>query len=272
MKVNCILKACIFGVLILIASMAEAQENAYIEVGATRTQFDYTEFDEQGERLLNEHGYVPGLRLAAGQIVGKYEARIVVESSAGEVLYDGQIQAGSPLLTETDEKFTNIAVEVKQRFGAINGVTPVALVGIGNRKWRRDINSTATTARLYEIYRWSYWMLGAATEWHTGPQSVFGIEGRWLRQINPTIDIYVNGFDELSLDLTSKNNYRLACFFNYRYSQKLSWSVELFWQTWHIGRSNTKPLTSGGALTGFEGTEPNSETFQTGIGISARFR
>ncbi len=255
-----------------VIGLTEEKNNGYIEAGLVRTQFDYTEFDEQDKRLLNEYGYVSGVRLKAGQIVGQREVSIMIESLAGEVLYDGQTQGGSPHLTNTDEELTDIAVEIKYRFDVVYEATPVVLMGVGNRKWRRDINSTATVSGLYEVYQWSYWMLGGAAEWRAGPQSVFGVEGRWLRQVNPTIDVYIPGYDKLSLDLESKNNYRLACFLNYRHSQKLSWSMELFWQTWHLGRSNSKRLTSGGMPTIYSVFEPDSETFQTGIGISARFQ
>ena len=247
--------------------------SGFFEVGITRDYFKYEEFNEQGIFLDGEYGYVDGMKFTLGARNNRFETQLVFEKSNDAVEYDGHLQpSGAPYTTKTDERFTSAAFEAKYRFSSFQYVTPLLLVGMGHREWQRDILPKGNVPGLYEVYRWSYAELGVAAEMRANLHWTITMEGRLRRQINPTIVInFGPTYDDLTLDLGVKNNYRLACVLNYKHSKALSLSMEVYWLTWDIGRSNTKIVTGVGPFAGGQATEPESKTNISGISFSAKF-
>lgn len=257
-------------------SLAVAAEPAVsdvsVGVGVLRDYYNYQEFDEQGEYLDGEFGFMNGVGISVEKKMAEVEMRLSIERSVGSIRYVGQLISGAFYATETDEEIDNFLIEGRFRPKMNEHSMPILLAGLGNRVWRRDIKPSGGVDGLYEEYRWQYGMLGLAAELRANTRWTIGVEGRWYRQLNPKIDVDLGGsYDEVTLDLGSKNNFRLSSLTKYHHSDSMAFEMELYLQTWHIGRSDSGEITGTGPLVGSSVVEPKSETYVTGVHFSAIF-
>jgi hypothetical protein len=143
-------------------------------------------------------------------------------------------------------------------------------VGLGDRKWRRDILATNITSGLVEIYRWNYFTVGGeAIVWQRGQWSA-GIGVSLLRPIRPTMSLDLAGFDAATLNLGSRNSVRVNFPIEFVDGTGRPWTLEPYWKSWRLGRSADQRLTSGGAPTTAIVHEPRSETNIFGVTVSVR--
>lgn len=260
----------IFGLPVTVA--AEAVSYPAVKVGVMRDYYNYQEFDEQGVYLDGEFGFLNGVFISVDKKISEIELSLKYERSIGSIGYVGQLGNGDFYATETDEEINNVVIEGKYKLKGVSDSMPILLFGLGDRVWNRDIKGSGSVSGLNEVYRWKYGMLGAAKQVRANDRWTIGFEGRWFRQINPEIEVDLGGgYDEVTLDLGIKNNFRLSSLITYKHSNALDLEMELYFQTWHIGRGNTGVITGTGSLVGSSVVEPESETYVTGARITAVF-
>ncbi|MDT8383552.1 MAG: hypothetical protein RRB22_03985 [Gammaproteobacteria bacterium] len=242
--------------------------NTYFQLGVSAADFGYQEFDEQNVLLDREDGAIPGMMLEFGIDQGSVSAALRFELADGLVVYDGQTQSGTPIKTETDEKITNLQAVLRYKLKPLSQYDVMLIGGVGQRVWRRDIRATNITSSLLEVYRWQYWMLGASAPlWKSGQWSA-GIDVRWLRPIQPTMSVHLVGYDDIQLDLRSRDSARIG--FPIRIAAQKEWILTPYWEWWQLGRSMDKALTVNGVPTATTVHEPRSDTRIVGITFSVQ--
>lgn len=243
-------------------------DDTYLQLGVSVQDFGYKEYDDQGVLLDREDGLMPGLMLEFGAGWSSVSVALRFELADGLVDYDGQTQSGTPIKTETDEKITNLQAVLRYKLKPLSQHNVMFIGGIGHRVWRRNIRATNSSTGLFEVYRWQYWMLGGtATLWQRGQWSA-GVDVRWLRPIEPTISVDLIGYDEVHLDLESRNSARVGV--PIRMKGEKDWVFTPYWESWRLGRSADKTLTVGGAPTSGTVNEPRNETNIVGFTVSVQ--
>lgn len=239
-----------------------------IEAGASLQQFDYREFDIQGERLLREHGQVPGLSLNIRHNTQALTSLLYLQFNQNTVQYDGQKQTGQALSSKTKERISNIEISFQPKLAKSGNLEAGPHLGLGFREWQRDIQATATTTSLAETYRWVYHFIGVSANWRMKEHWSLGISAEAFSAINPHIEVHAPGYDTTTLHLNPQPSYRLKLPITYRTKSNNNWRITPYWQSWNMGRSNTKPLRINGTPSGLLITEPESKTQILGISVS----
>lgn len=243
-------------------------DDSYFQLGVSVQDFGYKEYDDQDVLLDREDGLVPGFMMEFGAGWDPLSAAFRLEVAGGVVDYDGQTQSGMPIKTDTHEKITNLQVVLRHKLKSFSQLDGILIGGIGHRVWRRDIRATNITSRLFEVYRWQYWMLGGtATVWRRGQWSA-SVDARWMRPIEPTISVNLIGYDEIHLNLESRNSARVS--FSLRMEGEKEWIITPYWESWYLGRSADKNLRVGGVSTSGAVHEPRNETDIVGLTISVQ--
>ncbi|NOX76965.1 MAG: hypothetical protein GXP17_10215, partial [Gammaproteobacteria bacterium] len=251
-------------------SVYSTSSDAYLNFGIGLQNFGYKEFDTQNVLLDREDGLLPGLVMEFGKNWQSVSLALRFERFDGPVNYDGQTQAGTALVTKTDERITTVETQLRFKLKQFPQHDVMLIAGLGYREWRRNIRATNTTSRLFEVYRWNYLSLGgAATLWRRGQWSG-GIDVRWLRPVRPNISVNVIGFDEINLDLKPRNSARVSFPFHMGTMAGQSWMLTPYWESWYFERSEEKRLTMEGMPSAFVVSEPRSETNILGITLSVQ--
>lgn len=228
--------------------------------GISVSNFDFREFDAQGDRLLREDGLLVGIAGRWDGIFRHWSFGLAGELSGGEVDYDGQTQAGVPLQTKTDE----LIFEGQARIGWIvplkRGFSTEYFGALGYRGWERDIQATPTSGDVFETYRWFYASAGFDGGYRSSPASIWHLRIEILRPLNPEVEIRLGGFDDVTLDLGRETGWRVGVINRRTLDSKKHLEFALEYTAWNLGRSSAKPLTRNGMVTGFVVSEPASET------------
>jgi hypothetical protein len=119
-------------------------QNARWSLEAGVESFRWSEFDDDGQRLLTEQGP----RFVYGATLGNFfhaDAGIIVEARLGGLVgvvdYNGQDNNGRYVGTDTDYSGMYGEIDGGYRFaGAVQGVTIDVFGGMGMDDWRREIN------------------------------------------------------------------------------------------------------------------------------------
>jgi hypothetical protein len=243
----------------------------YLQLGLNTEIFGYKEFDEQNRLLDREDGVLPGLHIELGQNLSRMSAALRFEVSGGRVDYSGQTQSGVPLTTQTDERI--IVVEGLLRFkGPALSESPMRLIaGLGYRQWQRNIRATQNTTRLFEVYGWRYLSFGVeAPFWRRGHWSA-AMDVRWLKPLQPTMQVDIPGFDSATLKLQARNSAALAIPIRFVAQSGRIWTVSPYWQSWRMARSAPEPLTVAGVVSAATVTEPRNNTNIVGLRLSLQW-
>jgi hypothetical protein len=144
---------CFFISSLLIASSGQAVE---VTVAPYINYFNYQEFDDDGDELLNEIGPLYGLELAVAGSIGRVQSTFELSYLIGEVDYNGRTQTGSAYETKTQQNIIQYGASIGYRYFAgelaqnILSIQPdVKLLAY---HWRRDIQSSQNVSRLVEDY------------------------------------------------------------------------------------------------------------------------
>jgi hypothetical protein len=232
--------------------------------------FHYKETDAQGALLDLEDGLLPGVEGGIGVHNDGYTLLLSGSLHGGTITYDGQTQSGTPLTTDTEERIVDVSALIKFHTGRSKDSLRV-IEGLGYREWRRDIQPTNISSRLYEVYRWRYLMLGMEADVFHNGQWKASFDLRLTRPVHPTIEIDASIYDPLTLELGARYGMNFRFPIEYRFASRQAIVITPYWQTWFLERSNSKRLYSNGNPTGLIATEPDSETVILGITASLRF-
>ena len=263
----------ILGVLFLLwtqsslAQQAPGENTFQAYLGATLIHYDFEEFDDNDAALVREKGALPGLRSGLAKSFNDWFIQGDLQYFKGDIRYDGQTQAGTPITTRTDEQILDISLLSGYQFTSLWNIDPTLYAGFGYRYWERDIRSTATAAGLSETYTWWYGIVGLEGNLYRGAKTHFKIDLRITRTVNPEIEVDFNNiFDDARLELGERFGLRFSMPFHVSAFENTDFSLTPFFEYWELGRSSTEELLRQGKVIGTI-FEPRSETRILGIAI-----
>lgn len=236
-------------------------------LGLTGTAFDYEEFDDQGDSLDREEGWLPGIKAGVNLEYGKWFVETGLWWSAGNVDYT------SPRAdTTTDEDIRNLEILAGTWFFSVDRLRVGLIAGGGYREWRRDILPTATASGLDETYSWGYGLLGLRGEQALNKDTRIVAGVQLTRTINPNIDVDFSGsFDDISLSLGVKNGFRASLALHWQLDTATTLWLAPWYEYWKLGRSADADLFRNGVAVGTV-FEPRSETRNSGVTIGVIWR
>lgn len=240
-----------------------------LSLGIAFGYLDYEETDIDGRRLNRETGVLPGLVASVSETAGPWRAELAGSYFAAEVDYDGVTNLGNPARTHTDARISDLSLSVAHRL-AVTQQHPVDItVGLGWRRWQRDIQSTPTATGVDETYDWPYVHLGVISEWplHTG--TVRG--GLRLQQsMAPRLDARFGGGASINdLEPDAKLGTRLNLAWISKLSATRSIVIESWYETWRFDASAPGTVFQAGVPVG-TAFEPASDTHFVGLSLSYR--
>lgn len=149
------------------AIAAATETDIYLKIES----FTWKEYDS-GSQLLKESGPIYGLGVSAKSDIAKsLTLKAKGELFGGSIDYDGQTQAGTPVKTDTD--YFGFKGEVDGGWKIIekeeSSFEP--FVGLGVRRWTRDIQSTGSVIGYEETWTSIYARLGIRGD-HTYPNKL----------------------------------------------------------------------------------------------------
>jgi len=228
--------------------------------------FDFREFDNQGQELLQESGYLPGLSTGLLYRAGRVKLTTRADILDGRVDYQGQTQIGNPLETRTEEYL--LSLEQSFMYQDRTDVPGLAGTGVGvfvgHTAWQRDIQPTAITRGLSERYQW--WRAGITLDCPL-PLLQSSVSNSPVRlsvsafrtfSADVAVDLTKLGYGKPDLALGAKNGVKVALAYTPDLSDKWPLRLELDYQRWGFGRSDTKRLSNGAQTISI--LEPRSET------------
>lgn len=276
-KVNCgaynyfYLPRFIWAVICLVFFSASIHADDYIQVDELFFQnFHYKEYNDFGVLLDREDGNIPGVGVAVAKDWGDHSSILNASFSRETVKYDGRTAGGSLLTTDTKEQIVDVTALILWA-GTQSENHPNLITGIGYRKWDRDIQATASTNRLREIYKWPYWIVGVNFAVWQHSHWKIGFDWRLTRTIKPSIYVKLPGFDNVNLDLGTENSFRVSVPISYQINPNHLMLFEAYYQTWNVGNSRTQRLYTNGSPTAYSVSEPESFTEVYGVSLSVRF-
>jgi len=271
-------------------SHAAPDQELEVFVGGDLRLFNYREFSEDGRELNHEYGALPGFRVAVQGGQGRLFARGEASIHAGEVVYDGETQAGDPVTSTTETGLANIALDLGAWIGPQRRHWG-GYLHLGRRVWNRDIQSTSGAQGIFERYRWSEAGVGVRHIW---PQSFWG--RRWRHEIAATLFAVVDGeifvelseletggatWDDKTLDLGDAGGLRVRYAATRALGSGFTLRIAPYIAAWEFGRSNSETVTADGQPadcrpneSGFQGcsvVEPRSESQRIGVSVGLVF-
>jgi hypothetical protein len=240
-----------------------------VSLGFALQDFGYKEFDDQDTLLDREDGWISGISGTLSTQTEKYSLDIGISYLNGNVVYDGQLQNGTPHKTKTNEQIFDASISLGF-FDVIKNLPKPSVLyfGLGFREWQRDILPTSTVLGLFEIYSWHYGFIGGKIELFDEDKFTVWLDGRLTRPINPTMNICLSGYDCADLDLGVNTSGRVSVPIHYQLYPNNKLIFEPYFESWDFGRSPNETLTINGTPTGIIIYEPQSETRNIGINIS----
>ena len=248
-------------VSVLVWDEAYAQSNTFSVSPGIRF-FDYAEYDDNGSFLDGEKGPVLGVGgVFAHRDANNVTLSLIADVFFGTVDYDGQLQSGFPLTTETDQLFYSLGIRVEvpvrpqdNRFSLI--------VDLVNQTWERDILPTSISTRLFEIYEWWELSLGAkylVAEEKTNSLSIFA---RAYQIVNPTmeVDLVSEGYGQPKLDLGARIGGEIGFQQMISYTPNNQIALLGTYKFWKFGRSDDLTVVRDDGQASIIIHEPRSET------------
>ncbi|MCU7920759.1 MAG: outer membrane beta-barrel protein [Candidatus Thiodiazotropha sp. (ex Epidulcina cf. delphinae)] len=236
-------------------------------LGLTALAFDYEEFGDQGDSLDREQGPLPGLVAGADL---EHERWFV---GASLLWLSGDADYTSPAVdTRTDEDILNLELMAGTRLFAWEEQRLSLIAGVGYRKWRRNIRSTAQAYGLDETYRWGYGLLGLRGEHAFNGLTRLVTDLSVTRTINPDLEVrFLQGFDDVGLALGEETGFKVTLALHRQLGRTTILRVAPWYEYWELGRSSDTTLLRNGIPAGVV-FEPRSETSNYGVNIGVSWR
>ncbi len=230
-------------------AMAWAAADRGVEVTAISERFDFSEYDDQGQRLVRENGWLGGGML---RFRGHYDRLYFAGDMSylnGEVNYRGIAQpSGAEHKTITEETVQDFVLRLGRIYGNSDDDDYAAIyAGLGYHQWIRDIKTFRNVVGPVETYRWSYFNLGSR-----------GSMGRWgdwtlmgqldvFRTMGPTMRANFHGVEPAqTFNLGEHYGVRVSLPLRYHQGRRLTWLLEPYLVHWEFGRSPDIQLADEG--------------------------
>lgn len=240
------------------------------ETGLNLTSFQYKEFTVNDNLLDREDGVLPGLFIEAKAENFPYQYSIYFSGQQNTLDYSGKTQIGRPLETRTLETIYQYSFKIKRHL--FKQPYPVDLmVEMGERHWDRDIYQTEISKALSEIYRWPYIMLGGSIQVLNDASINYEIQILYGKSFNAALDIYLEGFDQTTLQLEQGDVLVFKMPLSIRDVAGYILKVEPFFEYWHFDKSDKSTVLINGFPSRFSVNEPENETTLIGVNVSFLF-
>jgi len=246
------------------------------EIGADVKQFNYQEFDDDNVILDEEHGTLPGVALGLEWQWPSWFLSVDSSMLSGTVDYSGFTQSSNPSLdgipvnTTTDTFIIDSLLTSGYRFGSDKRNYSSLYAGLGYHFWYRGIRDGSDVqgnpvSGLDEYYSWIYAALGG--KWAMlNTQRVGGSVNLQARHnLAGQMSLTLPGRDQMDFTLGNDWSMRLSVPFQYYISKQSSLTLQPYYETWNLGKSDIVEETINGAPTGNAYLEPRSETRNFGI-------
>ncbi|MFO7760024.1 MAG: hypothetical protein R6V20_00215 [Desulfobia sp.] len=232
----------------------------------------YMDYEEPG--LMEEDGTMYG-------VAGKYTfygnnlmSEISLKYLEGELDYDGETQAGTPVKTETEDWLVEARYLLGREVGFATGMQITPFVGIGYRYWKDDICGPGGYER--DVTYW-YSPVGlkfstplAGCPWSLGIYAEYDFF--WSGKVKSYMSDYNAGYNDPEMDQDCGDGYglRLSVAIKRDLGPEYALAVEPYIIYWDIDRSDSAVLYHNGSPQAFV-YEPENETTSYGCRISLMF-
>jgi len=243
------------------------------QVKAVLMYFRYEEFQDDGGVLDRETGILPGVSAGLGRLLGPWGIHGALTVNVGTADYTGETtgpHSGIPVTTQTSERIVDAHARVERWSSRDANWRAAGYAGIGYRGWNRDISASRVGGLLVgavtEYYETGYGTLGARAV-AGAPSSQWTLDLRVHRTLRPRVHVRQTELnDALTLPLGPRTSPAASLGWQSRRASGTVIGVEVFVEQWDFGRSETTPMTVGGAPAGSV-YEPESRT--RGYGLRA---
>jgi hypothetical protein len=251
--------------LLAVADVDAITTSAWL--GATALDFDYEEFDDDGNSFNREEGWLPGVNAGISVEGERWFVEPSLFLSSGRVDY-----RASEDNSETDEDILNLEILAGTPVFDADRQRLSLVAGAGHRKWQRDIHSTLEKSGLDETYRWFYWLVGLRGEHGFSERTRIVADAQLTRTVNPEIDVHFkeNFADDVDLDLGEETAFKVSVAVHRQMGSRTSLWLMPWYERWDLGRSRDKDLYRNGDRIGTV-NEPRSETHNYGITLGVRW-
>ena len=228
-------------------------------------QFQWEEFEGNGDRLLKEDGPLFGITLLAEQVAGRVEIRERLRLFGGTVDYEGATWDEVPLETEVGYVGGGLGLDGGFRFPLVNNLSAKLLAGLDSRIWQRDIKSQEEAQGYKEFWTVLQGRAGGA------------LDARLPQGINLSAEVYA------AIPLATFESVDLYGGVDLEPQQKATFGAELqatwkqlfasvFVESYEFDKSDSveKQVADGGMIYTLELFQPKSEANIVGVQVGYR--
>ncbi|MCC8401478.1 hypothetical protein LJ655_06145 [Paraburkholderia sp. MMS20-SJTN17] len=254
--------------IVLIIALATGR-SAYAQwqfSGAGGVRYATTEeVDTNGNPLVKEHGFLPGLEFKANYRKGDWLVTLGGEFYGGNLSYDGQMQNGTSFSTDTRTRQFRVTTEA----GRYISDAVLLLVGTEWDYWKRDILGRGATLGMQEEYNSWRFLAGAQTRLLQASWSDIYLTGLLVVSSPEHLEVNFDNqlFDQANLTTKAAIGARFAL--EVRPKAYSNVSVESDFEWMRVGRSGDAILTKNGSPVG---TVAQPEHVRKAIGIKIKYR
>lgn len=274
-----------------------------LHLAASGLRLDHREFSDAGAHLDRDRGDLPGGTLGLKLARGPWSLLLDAARHRGAADYEGRTNAGRPHTTRSDEDLLDASLRVARTWTA-GRLEAAATVGLGWRRWRRDIRARDSVAGLDQTYTWPYATLGLAlggvpdptpgargnppggqspdapagrpldgTSRTSGARTHVGLEVEALFPFGPRVEVQSPGLiDALTLNTDPLPGWRLRL--PVRHALAPNWWLTLTpaYEHWRFGRGPAALVRRDGRPTG-TAFEPagRSTIYRLDVGLARAF-
>jgi len=242
-----------------------------LEIGYEFTYFYYKESVVFGPDM-QESGMLHGPRAMGTYLPGKLMLRGEVHYWTGELGYDGHLQNGSPLRTDTEDDLYDVRGLIGLDLRSDSSTEAAILfTGIGYRYWNDTIGSPYGYER--EIAQLYMPLIGMDMSRRTESKGAWGVRGELDILLHGTVASHLSdvspAYDDAENEQKVGTGFGMRFSFYYRFpiGQSTSISLEPFLGWWHVAQSEESEEVRLGSKTGTV-NEPENDTLTAGVGAS----
>jgi hypothetical protein len=232
-----------------------------VSAGVSFLDFHYAEYNVDGGLLDYENGLLPGFAVEVTRRESDWFVTGKLGYHAGDVLYDGQTQTGTAVVTRSDAIILDVFFQLGRQFHTDGRPSYSLYGGVGHHYWHRAIRSTGTVSGLTEIYRWDFAALGWDHVLDEGDHHTWKIDLRIQRTLSPSME-----FNAVTFPLAERNGARIAFPWSRPLQKKQRLSIEPYYERWELGRSPSREVILNGKTV--SAYEPDSVTNNRGIMVN----
>ena len=265
---------CIFWLGLLSAERSAAADENHVAYSAALgylvSDYRVQEFSGQS-RLVSERGSLPGVSLDAAARWQGYELAIHGFQQADRIDHDGQTQSGTAFDSTTDTDRREFGLQLTGRSIPLGDFGLAPMVGIGQHRWDRDIQSSATVTGIEEIYRWRYYSAGLQLKHERKSRRVLlRTMARWADRVDEAVRVK-NDLGSARLAPRADAGFIAELRWEQRYDRHWWIVASLDYQRWEFERSRTEALRRDGS---FVATifQPALEVSSTSFSLAAQYR